>query len=130
MHLSKTGLSLKGYDFITSVPMHPLKLKERGYNQASLLAKYLANYFKIPCKDDIIYETHHRSSQTKLQKLDREKNIKNAFLVKTDMKNKRIILIDDIFTTGATARSCSQALKDKRAQTITVITLAKTPTRN
>lgn len=125
-HLLKIGFDACGYHFTTSVAMHKHKLKMRGYNQADILAKLLSNYFKIPFKNDIINDTNIRSSQTKLNLHERQKNVKGAFVVKKDLKNKRIILVDDIFTTGATIRSCCQALKNKGAKIITVLTLSKT----
>jgi ComF family protein len=125
-HLARIGVDLCGYDFITSVPLHASKLRQRGYNQSSLLAKLLANYFKISFKDGIIYEKEERISQTKLLKQKRQQNVKGIFIVKERLEGKKIILIDDIFTTGATAKECATALKEKGAQTVTIITLAKT----
>lgn len=124
-HLQNIGFTAQGYDFITSVPMHPAKLKMRGYNQAELLGAALAKDFNKPFKNDIIYQTKLRPSQTKLKKKERAENTKDMFTVKEDLSSKRIIVIDDIFTTGATAQSCAYALKEKGAGSITFITLAK-----
>lgn len=126
-HLSRTGFTGGEYDFITCVPMHPLKIKQRGYNQSALLAKILADHFQKPLKDDIIYEKKLKISQTKLTRKDRKTNAKDIFTVTENLKNKKIIVIDDIFTTGATANACALALKEKGAEKITVITLSKTP---
>ncbi|MDP2923470.1 MAG: ComF family protein [Candidatus Omnitrophota bacterium] len=122
----KIGFDFSSYADITSVPMHHAKLRDRGYNQAALLAKSLANYFKIPFKDDIIYEKNERVSQTKLERQKRQESVKNAFLAKNNVSGKKIILVDDIFTTGATISECAWALKEKGAQIVTVITLSKT----
>lgn len=108
------------------MPMHSHKLKERGYNQAELLTKLLSNYFKISFRNDIISALYDRPSQTKLAKVQRQKNVAGVFLAEKEAKNRKIILVDDIFTTGATARACSQALKEKSAAQITVLTLSKT----
>jgi ComF family protein len=125
-HLLKIGFNPSNYDLITSVPLHPLKLKEREYNQSSLLANNLANYFEIKFKDDIIYEKKYRVSQTKLKERQRKENVKNAFFVKEELNKAKLILIDDIFTTGATVKECAHILKEKGAEVVTIITLSKT----
>ena len=125
-YLSKIGFDASKYHFMTCVPMHKHKLKIRGYNQAELLGQLLSNYFKIAFRNDIIYGINIKPSQTKLTPYKRKENVKGIFAVKKAIKDKRIILIDDIFTTGATAISCCQALREKGAKAITVITLSKT----
>jgi ComF family protein len=125
-HLQRIGFTGQGYDFISYVPLHSLRQKERGYNQSRLLAKSLVNYFKTPLKDDIIYQNRYTPSQTKLEKLRRRENIKNSFITDYDLFGKKIILVDDIFTTGATITAAARTLKEKKAETITVLTLAKT----
>ena len=125
-HLNDIHFKPFSYDFIIPVPMHKHKLKIRGYNQAQLLAKLLSNNFKIPLRNDIIDTVNIRPSQAKLQKQKRQENVKGVFAARKNLKNKKIILIDDIFTTGATAASCCQALAEKQADKIVVITLSKT----
>lgn len=124
--LSKINFDASNYHFITPIPLHRDKLKTRGYNQTQLLAKLLSNYFKIPFRDDIIINTNIRPSQTKLLKKKREKNVTGIFTIKKNLNKKRIILVDDIFTTGSTISACSNALKEKGTEAITIITLAKT----
>ena len=124
--LSKASFNPHNYHFITPVPLHRDKLKIRGYNQAKLLAKLLSNHFKISFRDDIIINTDIRPSQTKLSVEKRKKNIQGIFTATKDLTDKRIILIDDIFTTGSTVNACSKALGERRAENITVITLSKT----
>jgi len=124
--LRKIRFNPFGYDFIIPVPMHKNKLKMRGYNQSEILAKLLSNYFKIPFKNDIIADIRTRTSQTKFSGTNRWQNVEGVFEVKKNIRRKRLILIDDIFTTGATVKSCCQELRKNGANTITVITLAKT----
>ena len=112
-------------DLITCVPTHPKKLKTRGYNPPELLARRLANYFKIPFADDIIYEYAYRPSQTALTKEKRSHNPEDAFGAKTACRDKKIALVDDVFTTGSTINGCCRALREQGAETITAITLAK-----
>lgn len=126
-HLAKIGLNYSSYDFATAVPMYAAKQRDRGYNQAVLLAKSLANYFEIPFKDGIIYESYEKVSQTKLVSSRRRENVKGAFYVKESISGKKILLIDDIFTTGATVGECAGALKENGAREVTIITLSKTP---
>ncbi|MDD5194752.1 MAG: ComF family protein [Candidatus Omnitrophica bacterium] len=126
-HLEKTGISLKTHDCITAVPMHPLKQKAREYNHSALLGKLLANHFQIPFQDDIIYEAKLKTSQAALDKSKRYENVQEAFKAKEAARDKKIAIVDDIFTTGATINSCAAALKEKGASIITVITLCKTP---
>jgi ComF family protein len=127
-HLLKIGFSFSPFDIITAVPMHPAKLRNRGYNQSAMLALLLANYFKITFKNDIIYESEQRPSQSKLNAAKRQKNIEGVFCVKENMSGAKIILIDDILTTGSTVKACAYALKEKGAM-VTAIALAKTQGR-
>ncbi len=123
--LNKLKFSFLNYDFIVPVPMHPYKIKSRGYNQAKLLANQLANYFKLPLKNDIISSDYIQKSQTKLSPEERRKNVEDKFRVAESLKNKNIILFDDILTTGATTSACWKALKEKEANSVYIITLAK-----
>jgi ComF family protein len=124
-HLKNIYFNPWGYDFIIPVPMHKYKLKKRGYNQSKLLAKLLSNHFKIPLRDDIINTVNIRPSQAKLQKQKRQENVEGIFTAKKDLTNKKIILIDDIFTTGSTAASCCQTLVKQNVSSTTVITLSR-----
>ncbi|MCP4651807.1 MAG: ComF family protein [Candidatus Omnitrophica bacterium] len=124
--LEKIGFEIKDYSMVTAVPTHLDKLKERGYNQASLLGKKLANHFKIPFTDDIIYGRKSRPAQVKLKKAQRQTGIKEAFQVKKQIKGENIIIVDDIVTTGSTITECALTLKKAGAKRITAITLAKT----
>lgn len=124
-HLKRSGFEPSNFDFVISVPLNPAKQKERGYNQASLLGKKIANYFEIPFKDDIIYEVKNKRTQAKLDRIKRQENVKKAFKVNESLTGKNIIIIDDIFTTGSTLNECCFQLKEKGAQEIVAVTLAK-----
>jgi competence protein ComFC len=123
--LKITKFKSQDYDFIVPVPLHPYKMKIRGYNQAELLAKQISKYFQLPLKNDIINSKYTKDSQTKLSSKKRQENVKGKFIVKENFANKNILLIDDVFTTGATISTCWQALKEKGIDKISVITLAK-----
>jgi len=126
--LNNIGLTMQDYDYLIPIPMNAPKKKERGYNQADLLAEHIANYFKISYKDDIIYERVKKSAHVKLKYQQRKDNIKGIFYINTeaDLKDKKIIVIDDAFTTGSTAAECAATLKKHGANKVTVITLTKT----
>ncbi|MFH1768980.1 MAG: double zinc ribbon domain-containing protein [Candidatus Omnitrophota bacterium] len=125
-YLLSIGFKDEGADFITAVPSHPVRLKEREYNQSLLLAENLSGALGIPLKSGIIFCKQNRPHQTKLTKTFRIKNVEDNFYVKDGMEGKNIILIDDIITTGSTVSQCAKALKEKEAGYITVLTLAKT----
>jgi len=114
------------FDLITFVPIHAKKLKKRGYNQAELLASELAKKLNIPCVN-LFEKLTDAKTQTKLSRQDRKKNIENTFkLINKDIKDKNILLIDDVFTTGATSDELSKLMKNAHASYIYVLTLAHT----
>lgn len=118
---------LKLYDIIISVPMHKNKFSIRGYNQSELIAKEIAKQTKIDFGKDVLLKVKNTKVQSTLTKTQRTQNIKGAFLVKnTDkIKNQKIILVDDIYTTGSTVNECSKVLKNAGAKEICVVTIAK-----
>jgi len=125
-YLERLGHMWFEYDCILPIPIHRHKLKTRGYNQAGLLAQALSKYFRIPYRNDIIKAVANKPSQTKLSPDKRRANVGNAFIASAEAAAKKIILVDDILTTGATAYACAETLQQKGAKTITVITLSKT----
>ena len=114
-------------DFITYIPMHKERLKLRGFNQAEELAKHLANLLNKPlinCFEKI----KNTPSQTSLSGKDRQENLNGAFkLIYKDIKDKNILIIDDIFTTGATTNEVSKLAKLHNPNKIYVLTVAHTP---
>lgn len=112
-------------EIVTCVPSHPAKIKERGYNPPAILAEKIANSLKIPFIDDIIYQRTWHQSQTKMAKDKRATNVENTFAVKNGCKDKKILMIDDVYTTGATINNCCRILKENGALKITAVTLAK-----
>lgn len=103
---------MESYDYITAVPIHKKKLKIRGYNQAELLAEYISEHIDIPYIS-ILKRTVNTKPQNALNKKEREANIKNAFSLidNIDIKNKSILIVDYIFTTGTTVNECCKVLK-------------------
>lgn len=118
---------LKQYDLIIPVPMHKKKMQKRGYNQTELVAENLSKSLEIPSKNDILIKVVNTITQSKLGGKARQSNIQHAFFVQKDIEveGKKIILLDDIYTTGATSEECSRVLKDAGAEEILVLVLAK-----
>jgi ComF family protein len=110
---------------IIPVPLHPTRLRERGYNQAALLAACVADEFKLPVRDDILIRERHAPRQSDLSAKDRWTNIKGAFRIKNsdDIVGREIIVVDDILTTTATASEIANTLKDAGASRVIIITL-------
>lgn len=115
-------------DYILYVPLHKKRLKKRGFNQSERIASRLSEVLDIPVLDCI-----ERVKNTKrlynMNKINREKELKNGFSIKENInliKNKSIILIDDIFTTGSTVNEISKILKINGVNHICVFTLLTT----
>tara|TARA_Y100001960_G_scaffold331817_1_gene430089 strand:+ start:1354 stop:1977 length:624 start_codon:yes stop_codon:yes gene_type:complete len=113
---------------IIPVPVHTKRLLTRKYNQASLLAKYLSRLSKITYSNNALKRVKHTPHQTGQSAKLRKKQLNNAFFANTKLiKDKDIILLDDVFTTGSTANLCAQELKEKGAKSVKVLTIAYTP---
>lgn len=116
---------------IIPVPISKKRMKERGYNQSLLILKYLLQKNKlnnIYLEDKILYKVKNIKPQSSMKtKQDRINNIKGVYEVKNNLKikNKRIIIFDDIFTTGSTVNECAKIVKQAGAEKIGVITIAK-----
>ena len=110
------------------VPLSNKKLKDRGFNQADLLGKYLATGFNKQYYTDILVRTINTLPQNSLNPQQRAKNIKDAFKIidSTKIDNKNILLIDDIFTTGSTINECARILKMNGANEVYFYTLSTT----
>lgn len=118
---------LKQYDMIIPVPMHKKKKQKRGYNQTELVANELEKRLAIPARKDILSKVVNTTTQSKLSGKARQSNIQHAFFIQNDfeVEDKKIILLDDIYTTGSTSEECSRVLKEAGAKEILVLVLAK-----
>ena len=115
------------FDLLLSVPLHPQRLRERGFNQSLLLARRIAQIHSLPIDATALQRTRHTQPQTELSGPERRKNIRQAFEVKKtgSIAGKRILLIDDVFTTGATVQECAKTLLKAGAKQVDVLTLAR-----
>ncbi len=120
-------LQSERWDFIMPVPLHPLKLREREFNQAAVLAAHLSRATQIPLAEKFLRRVHATATQTLLSREKRAANMKNAFAVRrgVTLAGKRIVLVDDVFTTGATTNMCAQALRMSGADAVCVWTVAR-----
>ena len=118
---------IKKYDIIIPVPIHKKRYKERGYNQSELLAKEIAKILEIPMEKHVLIKELNNTPQSKLSKQERKNNAIGVYKTINNQKiiNKKVILIDDIYTTGSTANECSKMLKQAGASEIAVLTIAK-----
>lgn len=119
--------NLKSYDTIIPVPISKKRYKERGYNQSYLLAKEIAKEAKIAINTNSLYKVKNIIEQSKLNKEERQKNIQGVYELenKDKLKDKRILLLDDIYTTGSTAIECCKMLNIASPKNIGVFTIAK-----
>jgi competence protein ComFC len=113
--------------FIVPVPLHPLKKREREFNQATVLAARLARATAIPMNERILFRVKPTETQTHLKREERAANMRGAFAVRDGAKlnGERIILVDDVFTTGATTNDCARALRTAGAGDVCVWTVAR-----
>lgn len=116
------------FDFIVPVPLSKQRLRERGYNQSTLIAKDFSDYFNIPLNCNALIKTRHTKQQSLVPHNLRQKNVAGAYRAdKNIVSGKRILLFDDIFTTGSTVEACAKALIEAGALNVSVITLANRP---
>jgi ComF family protein len=107
------------------MPAHPKRVRQRGYNPALEIAKYVSLYLSMPLDTQSVKRIHHTPPQTGLPYKERSKNVKGVFHAKP-MKNKSIVILDDVMTTGASSESLAKTLKIKGAKNVTVWCLART----
>lgn len=114
-------------DFITPVPLHSVRKRERGYNQSELLTKPIASYFGWTYKPKLLTRVRYTKSQTQLKGKERKENVIKAFSIDKipTLKDSNILLIDDVFTTGATVNAISKELKNYQACKVYVLTAAR-----
>ena len=104
-------------DWVVPVPMHPRRLRRRGFNHAAILAKALADRMGLPMVEAVsrVIDT---PQQAVLEENDRRRNMKGAFAASVDVEGRCILLVDDVYTTGATAMACAKALRKAGAKTL------------
>ncbi|MEA2013563.1 MAG: ComF family protein [Verrucomicrobiota bacterium] len=116
----------KDIDVIVPIPLHWLKKLLRGFNQSELFCKIISRKAKIPCKN-LLKRVKFTRKQASLSADERQKNVKKAFASKKQhiIIGKRILLVDDVFTTGATLQQATEILINAGAESVSVLTLAR-----
>ena len=111
------------------VPLHWTRLFARRYNQAAMLAHVIGAHLRIPVIPDLLTRKRRTPSQGRLSRDARRRNVAGAFAVtpaqREQLRGQRILLIDDVYTTGATLGACSRVLKDGGAAAVDALTLAR-----
>ena len=116
------------FDLIIPMPLHKYRLRERGFNQSSLIAQKISEISGKEIREDVLIRKTYRKPQAEIKKRDaREKNIRNIFKVIDGdrITGKTILIVDDVATTGATLKECARVLKDSGALRIISFTLAQ-----
>lgn len=100
-------------DALIPIPIHKTKLKKRGYNQAEILAEKIGDYIRVPVDSEVIIRNTNTLPQKDLDSVERDKNLKSAFISSGKIVNyNKVVLVDDIYTTGATVEACTRVLHD------------------
>ena len=120
---------IRDYSMIIPVPLHVKKLRERGFNQALILSKVIAKHHRLKLDYLSLRRTKFTQPQTALGKKARQTNVIGVFDVAhpENLKGEKVILIDDVYTTGSTLMECARTLKKAGVATIAVLTMARTP---
>jgi ComF family protein len=123
--LKKAGLATE-FNLIVPIPLHPTKLHKRGYNQVDCIAKGMAASMEIAWQADAIMRTRANATQTKQNRMERLENVTRLFEVKNeeDIKDKNILLLDDVITTGATIEAAAEVLLAAGCKSLSVAALA------
>lgn len=118
---------LKKYDIMIAIPISQSRKRERGYNQSELIAKKISKAGLIYFESDILQKIKNNKPQSSLNYEQRLKNVKNVYKVenKQKIKGKRVLLFDDIYTTGATANECAMLLKQEGSREVGILTITK-----
>lgn len=116
-----------GADLIMPVPLHVKRLRQRGFNQAALLGEILAGKWRIPLSRNNLRRVRWTEPQISLTAAERRNNVRGAFAVRDAgaVRGRRIILVDDVYTTGSTVAECARTLKKGGAEAVFVVTIAR-----
>ena len=114
-------------DVVVPVPLHASRLRERGYNQAELIARPLARRLGLPLRTVLLVRTKPRPEKLKLTRKERWRTVRGAYAMRGDTKidKLRVLLVDDVFTTGATLDACAQVLRKAGASRVVGLTVAR-----
>lgn len=112
-------------DLVVPVPLHPKRLAERGYNQSVLLAAPIARALEVPLAPRLLRRRSDTPRQAALDRPTRLVNVRDAFVARAPTQGRRVLLIDDVRTTGATLRACAAVLRGAGASRVLTLALAR-----
>lgn len=113
------------FELIVPVPLQRRRLRQRSYNQSLLLARELARHQHLPVATDLLVKKTETVPQQELSARQRERNLSQVFAVQRQLKGERVLLVDDVMTTGSTVRACSQALLSAGAGVVQVAVVGR-----
>lgn len=124
--LNDSRLQARTFDMIVPVPLHPARERQRGFNQAQLLADILSARMSIKPMS-ILQRVRFTTTQTAFDRAERMENLRNAFRLRrnANVRDLRVLLVDDVLTTGSTLSECARVLKEAGAQSIFAVTAAR-----
>ena len=116
------------FDLVMPVPLHPSRLREREFNQALLLGDQISCWARVPLVYDNLVRRRETTPQTGLTQTERRKNLRRCFALERpgEVVKKRVLLVDDVFTTGTTVNECAKVLRKAGSGDVYVVTLART----
>ena len=116
-------------DALLPVPLAAKRLRQRGFNQAAMLARWLSRQLDLPCEENVVHRIQDTSAQQDLDAKARKRNLRNAFALTSDanVKGRHLALVDDVLTTGATTQALARLLMNAGAARVDVYCLARTP---
>ena len=125
--IASPALAAEKWDLLVPVPLYPVKKREREFNQAARLAARLGRAAKIPVNERLLRRVKPTTTQTRLTRQQRADNVRQAFAFcgNEDLHGQKIVLLDDVLTTGATTNACARALRQAGAGDICVWTVAR-----
>lgn len=122
----KNHIEFNSCDYILPVPLHPNRQRQRGYNQSEQIALGMSNKMGIPIDTSVLYRKTATKTQTKKGRGDRWANVENIFGIKSEsvFENKKLLLVDDVITTGATIEACASELTKIKGVKLYIASLA------
>ncbi|HKS31049.1 MAG TPA: ComF family protein [Chthoniobacterales bacterium] len=124
--MSDARLRDRNFDCVVPVPLHPARFRERGFNQAELLAKILGQRINLTVSR-ALERTRYTTTQTAFDRVERMENLRGAFRLRKriDMRGLQVLLVDDILTTGSTLSECARVLREAGAHSVYAVTAAR-----
>ena len=127
IEMGPSCLPVAAPDLLVPVPLHPRRERERGFNQALLLARRLSRGWNVPVRADVLIRVAATRPQTDLTAAERRANVRHAFALRRPdlVTGRHVVIVDDILTTGSTASACALRLREAGAAVVGVITVAR-----